>query len=151
MTEPWLAKVARIEKNVYAHPWLEGNFADSLRAGYPAQLLLADLAPGEPELLGYFVAMKGVDEVHLLNITVAPAFHRQGWAQALLQYLKLWSLQQGANCLWLEVRQSNEPALNLYQTFGFEQVGLRKDYYPASRSTRESAVVMRMTIASDPR
>jgi ribosomal-protein-alanine N-acetyltransferase len=51
----------------------------------------------------------------------------------------------------LEVRQSNERALKLYQAFGFEQVGLRKDYYPASRTTRESAVVMRMTVASDPR
>jgi ribosomal-protein-alanine N-acetyltransferase len=108
------------------------------------------LEAGE-HLLGYLVAMQVIDEVHLLNITVAPAFQRQGWAQALLEYLKLWSLQQGANCLWLEVRQSNERALKLYQAFGFEQVGLRKDYYPASRTSRESAVVMRLTITTDPR
>ena len=48
MTEPWLAKVARVEKNVYAHPWLEGNFADSLRAGYPAQLLVPTWRPARP-------------------------------------------------------------------------------------------------------
>jgi ribosomal-protein-alanine N-acetyltransferase len=105
------------------------------------------LEAGE-HLLGYLLAMQVVDEVHLLNITVAPDFQRQGWAQALLEYLKLWSLQQGANCLWLEVRESNERALKLYQAFGFEQVGLRKDYYPAGRTARESAVVMRMGIAS---
>lgn len=146
LSEPDLLRVVAVEQTTYSHPWTLGNFNDALKAGYAAFKLEA----GE-YLVAYLVAMQVVDEVHLLNITVAPAFHRQGWAQALLQYLKLWSLQQGANCLWLEVRQSNEPALNLYQTFGFEQVGLRKDYYPANRSTRESAVVMRMTIASDPR
>lgn len=146
LSESDLESVVAVEQTAYSHPWTLGNFRDALRTGYAAFKLEA----GE-HLVGYMVAMQVIDEVHLLNITVAPAFQKQGWAQALLQYLKLWSLQQGAHCLWLEVRQSNERALKLYQAFGFEQVGLRKDYYPASRTTRESAVVMRMTIASDPR
>ena len=141
-----LDDVVHIEQRAYSHPWTLGNFKDALKAGNAAFKLEA----GE-HLIGYLVAMQVIDEVHLLNITVAPSFQRQGWAQALLQYLKLWSLQQGANCLWLEVRQSNDRALKLYQAFGFEQVGLRKDYYPASRTSRESAVVMRLTIATDPR
>jgi ribosomal-protein-alanine N-acetyltransferase len=146
LSEPDLARVVAVEQTAYSHPWTLGNFKDALKAGNAAFKLEA----GE-HLIGYLVAMQVIDEVHLLNITVAPSFQRQGWAQALLQYLKLWSLQQGANCLWLEVRQSNDRALKLYQAFGFEQVGLRKDYYPASRTSRESAVIMRMTIGTDPR
>ena len=146
LTETDLARVVAVEQTAYSHPWTLGNFKDALMAGNAAFKLEA----GE-HLLGYLVAMQVIDEVHLLNITVAPAFQRQGWAKALLAYLKLWSLQQGAHCLWLEVRQSNERALKLYQAFGFEQVGLRKDYYPASRTSRESAVVMRLTLATDPR
>ena len=146
LSEPDLVRVVAVEQTAYSHPWTMGNFKDALKAGNAAFKLEA----GE-HLLGYMVAMQVIDEVHLLNITVAPSFQRQGWAHALLQYLKLWSLQQGAQCLWLEVRQSNERALKLYQAFGFAQVGLRKDYYPASRTSREAAVVMRMSIASDPR
>jgi ribosomal-protein-alanine N-acetyltransferase len=98
------------------------------------------------QLVGYFVAMQVIDEVHLLNITVAPPFQRQGWARCLMQSLSLWSQAPGANWLWLEVRESNAPALSLYQSFGFQKVGLRKDYYPAGRTTRESAVVMSMSL-----
>ena len=74
MNESRLDEILRIEQSAYAHPWSRGNFSDSLRAGYQAQLLVADAV-----ILGYFVAMKGVDEVHLLNITVAPAYQSQGW------------------------------------------------------------------------
>jgi ribosomal-protein-alanine N-acetyltransferase len=146
LSEADLERVVALEQTVYSHPWTLGNFNDALKAGYAAFKLEAGA-----HLVGYLVAMQVIDEMHLLNITVAPAFQRQGWAQALLQYLNLWSLQKDANCLWLEVRQSNERALKLYRAFGFEQVGLRKDYYPASRTTRESAVVMRKAVMADPR
>jgi ribosomal-protein-alanine N-acetyltransferase len=63
-----------------------------------------------------------------------------------MQSLSLWSQAQGAKFLWLEVRESNAPALSLYKSFGFQQVGVRKDYYPAGRTTRESAVVMSMPL-----
>src|SRR5665811_2008508 len=90
-----LAGIMPIEQDVYSHPWSAGNFADSLRAGYQAQQLVA-----QGQVIGYFVAMKGVDEVHLLNLTVAAAFQRQGWAQVLLDALALWSRGQGAMWLW---------------------------------------------------
>ena len=72
MTATWLPAVLRAEQAAYPHPWSERNFLDSLRAGYAAQLLVA-ASLERPELIGYFVAMKGVDEVHLLNLAVAPA------------------------------------------------------------------------------
>lgn len=146
LSESDLDRVVAVEQTVYSHPWTLGNFKDALKSGYAAFKLEA----GE-HLIGYLVAMQVIDEVHLLNITVAPAFQRQGWAHAMLQFLNLWSLQKEAQCLWLEVRQSNERALKLYKAFGFEQVGLRKDYYPESRTSRESAVVMRVSVVADPR
>lgn len=145
MTEAWFDAVARVEQVAYEHPWTPGNFADSLQAGYQMQLLSAGPVTRR-ELLGYFVAMQGVDEVHLLNITVAPAYQGQGWARLLLDALVLWSRGQGALCLWLEVRLSNLHALAVYRHYGFCQVGTRRSYYPAARGQREDAVVMSLAL-----
>ncbi|WP_382328630.1 ribosomal protein S18-alanine N-acetyltransferase [Hydrogenophaga sp. UC242_50] len=90
--------------------------------------------------------MPGVDEVHLLNITVAPAHQRQGWARFMLDALVLWSRGQQAQWLWLEVRQSNEAARRLYERYGFSQVGLRKGYYPDGHLRREDAIVMSLNL-----
>ena len=136
MTEARLDAVVAIERRAYAHPWTRGNFADSLRSGYQAQLLCAG-----DTVLGYFVAMKGVDEVHLLNITVDPDHQGQGWGRVLLDALALWSRAQGAQWLWLEVRTSNLHAQQVYLHCGYRRVGERRNYYPAERG-REDAIVM---------
>lgn len=136
MTPDRLDEVLAIERSAYAHPWTRGNFADSLRSGYHAQLLVA----GET-IIGYYVAMKGVDEVHLLNITVAPAFQGQGWGRIMLDALSLWSRSQGAQWLWLEVRVGNTRAQSVYERYGYRRVGERKNYYPAG-GKREDAIVM---------
>ena len=157
MTEADLDDVCEVEKLAYAHPWSRRHFADSVAAGYPAVLLLGEALPGElphpPRadgrvLLGYLVAMPGVDEVHLLNITVAPAHQRQGWARFMLDALALWSRGQGAQWLWLEVRQSNTPARRLYSRYGFAEVGLRRGYYPLAHQKREDAVVMSLNLVA---
>ena len=145
MTPAWLEAVARIEQSTYAQPWSQGNFADSLKAGYQAQLLTAGVPP-QVELLGYFVAMKGVDEVHLLNITVAPAHQHQGWAVVMLEALVIWARGEGAKWLWLEVRVSNARAKAVYERFGFGQVGTRRNYYPATAAEREDAIVMSLAL-----
>lgn len=156
MTTADLDAVCEVEKRAYAHPWSQRHFADSLVAAYPAVMLLGEALPGEiPHpcradgrvLLGYLVAMPGVDEVHLLNITVAPAHQRQGWARFMLDALVLWSRGQRAQNLWLEVRTGNAPARALYAGYGFRQVGLRKGYYPAGNGQREDAVVMCLGLA----
>ena len=141
MTGEWLEAVARVEQSAYDHPWSAGNFNDSVKAGYHAQMLTAGVAPAA-ELIGYFVAMRGVDEVHLLNITVAPAYQRQGWGHVMLDALTLWARGQGAQWLWLEVRLSNVHAKTLYERYGFREVGLRRNYYPAFAGEREDAIVM---------
>lgn len=136
MTESRLEEVVALERRAYSHPWTRGNFTDSLRSGYQAQLLC-----GGDTLIGYFVAMKGVDEVHLLNITVDPALQGQGWGRVMLDALALWSRGQGAQWLWLEVRTSNLRAQQVYLRYGYRRVGERRNYYPAEQG-REDAIVM---------
>jgi len=143
MSTAWLDAVLAIEQASYTHPWTRRNFADSLASGYLCQMLL----DAHDSLLGYLVAMKGVDEVHLLNITVAPDVRGRGHGIALLDGLSLWSRCAGAQWLWLEVRESNQHALRIYERYGFRRVGLRKDYYPATRHAREHAVVMSRPLA----
>lgn len=147
MTPAWLAAVLQVEHSAYEHPWSEANFTDSLSAGYQAQLLVADTPQG-PEVLGYFVAMKGVDEVHLLNITVAPAHQGEGWARVMLDALDIWARGQGADWLWLEVRVGNTRARKVYESHGFGHVGTRPRYYPASAShpLGEDALVMSLAL-----
>ena len=141
LTEERLDDVVAVERAAYDHPWTRGNFVDSLHSGYQAQVLGANGV-----LLGYFVAMKGVDEVHLLNLTVAPDYQRQGWGRVMLDALALWARGQGAQWLWLEVRISNARALLMYERHGFRRVGERKNYYPAAHGQREDAVVMSLKL-----
>ena len=141
MTEARLEHVVAIERRAYDHPWTRGNFADSLRSGYHAQLLCAG-----DVVIGYFVAMQGVDEVHLLNLTVEPTYQGQGWGRVMLDALALWSRGQGAQWLWLEVRASNTRAQRIYEHHGYRRVGERKGYYPASHGKREDAVVMSLKL-----
>lgn len=136
-----LDRLLQIEQRAYSHPWTRGNFLDALRSGYHARVLLA----GE-ELLGYYVAMQGVDEVHLLNITVSPDYQHQGWGRVMLDALALWARGLGAQWLWLEVRVSNTRAIAIYEAHGYRRVGRRKDYYPAGQGQREDAVVMSLQL-----
>lgn len=141
LTEARLDALLLIENQAYSHPWTRGNFRDALIAGYEALLLL-----GGDEIIGYFVALKGVDEVHLLNITVAPAHQRQGWSRVLLDALALWGRGVGAQWAWLEVRASNARAQGIYHAHGYRRVGERKRYYPAPQGQREDAVVMSLKL-----
>jgi [ribosomal protein S18]-alanine N-acetyltransferase len=141
MTQDNLDAVIAIEQTAYSHPWTRGNFRDSLNPLFEAQCLWLD-----GELLGYFLAMHGVDEMHLLNITVAPVRQGQGWGHMMLDALSLMSHHAGAQWLWLEVRQSNQRALQVYARYGFKQISIRKDYYPAGRQQREHAVVMSLKL-----
>jgi ribosomal-protein-alanine N-acetyltransferase len=133
-----LDALLEVEQRTHSHPWTRGNFTDAMASGYQIQLLM-----GDEQILGYFVGMLGVDEVHLLNLTVAPAFQRQGWSHVLLDALALWARSQGAQWLWLEVRTSNQRARHVYEANGFRRVGERKRYYPSTTTAeREDAVVM---------
>jgi len=161
-----LDAVLALEQRAHSFPWTRGNLQDCLAAGYlawvleaaPAQTCAQSVAhrvadapavpatPGAGPCLAYYIAMPGVEEMHLLNITVAPEHQGQGLAQRLLAHLAGLCRAAQAQTLWLEVRQSNARALRLYQRWGFEAVGLRKNYYPAAQGQREHALVMRWPV-----
>ena len=135
-----LDAVLAVEHLAYAVPWTRGNFIDSLAAGHSAVLLTG--ARREP--IGYFVAMDGVDELHLLNLTVHPDHQGRGHARFLLDELVRLARHKRACEIWLEVRDSNQRAKALYLRYGFSAVGLRRGYYPLPPGVagREDAAVM---------
>jgi ribosomal-protein-alanine N-acetyltransferase len=136
--------VLTLEELVYPFPWTRGNFIDSLAAGYPCSVLRDPRAPHA--LRGYFVAMHGVQEMHLLNLTVAPAWQGRGHARLMLDRLVSLCRASQARQLWLEVRQSNARARTIYADYGFTKIGMRRGYYPAPAGQREDAVVMGLAI-----
>lgn len=140
MSETDIDAVLRIEKAIYAFPWTLGNFNDCLVAGYRCHVLI-----GGDKLIGYGVQMLILDEVHLLNLTVASDFQKKGMGKALLNFLIDDALEHQANKMILEVRRTNLAAIFLYESFGFDQIGLRKNYYPAHLG-REDAIVMEMVL-----
>jgi ribosomal-protein-alanine N-acetyltransferase len=137
-----LEAVLAVERSAYSFPWTRGNFVDSLAAGYLAELL--ERADGA--VAGYYVAMHGVDEMHLLNLTVAPAHQRRGHAGALLDALEQRCRERGIGSVWLEVRAGNDRARQLYARRGFVETGRRRGYYPAGLGRREDAVVMTLEL-----
>lgn len=143
MTQQSVDLVLGIEESAYAFPWTRGNFVDSLAADHICRMLCDERGA----VLGYFIAMPGVDEMHLLNITVAPGEQGLGHGRALLRALVKLCEESAASALWLEVRQSNLRALRIYERFGFIRKGIRKRYYPAAGDAREDAVVMSFGIA----
>jgi ribosomal-protein-alanine N-acetyltransferase len=142
LTAVRLDAVMAIEVAAYPFPWSRGNFIDSIAAGHVARVLLD--AGGAVH--GYFVAMGGVDEMHLLNITVAPAAQGRGHARRMMAALIAQCRAESAHALWLEVRESNERARSIYQRMGFVQQGRRKGYYPAPFGRREDAIVMSLKL-----
>jgi ribosomal-protein-alanine N-acetyltransferase len=139
--------IAGIEVRAYGFPWSRGNFVDSLAAGYLVELLETPDPAGGPALpLGYFVAMPGVDELHLLNVTVAPEWQGRGLGHRLLQAVLARGRALGLTWLWL---RSNGRAQALYRRLGFDEVGVRRGYYPAA-GRREDAIVMRRALDETP-
>ena len=133
-----LDDIVPVEVACYVAPWSRGNFIDSLAAGYEARVLRGNAG----ELLGYFIAMPGVEEMHLLNITVTPVHQGRGLALLMLDELLELCRRHAAKQLWLEVRISNERARAIYRRYGFAEVGLRRAYYPTPGGPREDAVLM---------
>ena len=145
MTESDLDEVAAIERVAYDFPWSRGNFEDSLRNGYYGICLRHVTGT----LIGYCVLMPVVDEMHLLNLCVAPAAQGAGAGLTLLREGVRIAQAKGLEGILLEVRPSNHRAIRLYEQFGFVMIGRRKNYYPARHHSREDAIVMRLSFAGE--
>lgn len=152
-----LDAVLAIESVSHIHPWTRGNFSDSLAAAHWAycirpHLAEADITPGtfldSQALWAYCILYPAVDELHLLNITVSPKLRKLGLGSRMMEAIEGVAAQQKMPRIILEVRPTNKPAFALYKKLGYEQIGIRKKYYPASPETgaREDAIVMAKSI-----
>ncbi|MCU0869045.1 MAG: ribosomal protein S18-alanine N-acetyltransferase [Burkholderiales bacterium] len=130
-------RVMALETDLYSHPWTRGNFEDSLSAGYSAWI-----AERGSVLVGYGVMMMGVEEAHLLNLSVARHAQRQGLGRELLAFFVDRAREFAARAMFLEVRPSNAPGRALYAGSGFRELAVRRGYYPATGGGREDALLM---------
>ena len=141
MNERDLDTVAALEASLQVFPWSRGNFADSLAVGHSTWVLRVG-----GDLIGFSVVMTVIDEAHLLNIGVCQRYQGQGYGARLLRHAMENARLNHASKLFLEVRPSNERAVELYRHFGFRQIGLRKGYYPATIG-REDALIFDKELA----
>ncbi|HWU33968.1 MAG TPA: ribosomal protein S18-alanine N-acetyltransferase [Methylovorus sp.] len=131
-----LDSIVAIEQVIFPYPWTRGNFLDSLNAGHSCWVMHQDAT-----IVGYAVVMMVLDEAHLLNISVAQAMQGHGLGRLLLEHMMQIGRQYGGLNMFLEVRPSNTAALRLYESMGFNEMAIRRNYYPAKHG-REDAVLM---------
>lgn len=135
MTVADLPYVMEIERRSYDFPWSLGIFQDCLRVGYCCRVIELN-----KRVHGYGLLTIAAGEAHILNICIRPEVRRFGLGRALLQHLLDVAQEGNAEMIFLEVRPSNQAAIQLYMDFGFNEIGIRKDYYPAVQG-REDALV----------
>ncbi len=136
MNEHHVPQIALLERECFADPWSQQSIASELHN--PLSLWL--VAQEGQTLLGYVGSQTCLDETDMMNIAVSPASRRQGVARALIEALVSALRERGSKQLTLEVRASNGPARQLYESLGFLQVGLRKNYY---QNPKEDALILR--------
>lgn len=150
MCEADVPQVAQIEALQHHVPWSAQSFVDALRSGWHCRVLRS---PDE-EILGYCVCMTAGDDEELLTITVRPDQMGQGYGKRLIQEVVSGALSRGASHVFLEVRESNQLAIDLYVQMGFKMSGMRKNYYPTPADPllqrpagREHALLMSLELA----
>jgi ribosomal-protein-alanine acetyltransferase len=140
MQEADLAEVLAVEQAIQRFPWTLGNFRDSLAAGHACWLVRET-----GKVAAFAVTMAAVDEVHLLDIGVAPTLQRTGRGRAMLDFLCEKACQADMSRMLLEVRLSNQAAIAFYRQHDFAEIGRRRGYYPSPEG-REDAIVMARTL-----
>lgn len=140
MAEQDLDDVMAVELSVYQFPWTRRIFLDCLRVGYSC--LVGEV---NGTIAGYVIMSSAADEAHVLNLCVAPEFQGQGLGKRLLLEAMDTAQGSGVQTLFLEVRPSNQRAKKLYDQLGFNEIGIRKDYYPAEDG-REDAIILALNL-----
>jgi len=139
MQEEDLDEVIAIEESVYPFPWTKGIFHDCLLVGYSCWVYKCD-----EEIIAYVVLSIAAGEAHILTLVVHPEFQGQGYARKILHHALDIARERKAESVYLEVRPTNERAISIYHKAGFNEIGIRKGYYPAENG-REDALVMALS------
>lgn len=135
--------VVKNEIVAYEHPWNKRIFVDCLRAGYQCWVLA-----NRREIVAHGVMSVAIGECHLLTLCVNPDFQRRGYGRKLFNLLLNRAYKMEAEVCFLEVRHSNEGAIELYKSMGFSQIGERKNYYPSASNNagREDALILSRSV-----
>lgn len=144
MLEADLDDILRIELSAYEFPWSRTIFTDCLRAGYCCWVMLDNRS----RINAYCVMSIGAGECHILNLCVQPELQGNRMGSQLLGSMLEVARRLGADTAFLEVRPSNPAARQLYTSAGFNEVGMRRSYYPA-RHGREDAIIMAYSLVTD--
>lgn len=133
-------EVLGIETTVYELPWSEGIMQDCIRVGYCCRVMTVN-----DQIVAYSIMSIGANEAHILNICVHRDWQNQGLGRYMLEHMMDIARKEKTRTLFLEVRCSNTIAIQLYHSAGFNQIGCRKNYYPALDG-REHALIFAMDL-----
>ena len=139
LAEEHLDAILKIEREAYPEPWTIGMFREEMRSAR-SYFYVAFV---DVELIGYSGFWLVLDEAHITSLTVAADLRELGYGREQLMHLLAIGEDKGVQAFTLEVRESNLAARRLYESAGFQSVGLRKAYYSV---TQEDAVVMRKEV-----
>jgi ribosomal-protein-alanine N-acetyltransferase len=138
-----LPRLMQIERTCHLSPWSEPVMRESLQGRHRGFGLFE-----RSQLVGFAITLDIVDECHLLNLCVDPAHQSRGFGRELLREIIARSIGRGCGFIYLEVRVSNRTAIHLYQSEGFNEVGIRPNYYPG-KAGREDALLMTLDLRCD--
>ena len=138
MKPEYVDAVYEIDKASVPIPWSKKSIEEELNN------MLANflVAVNDEKVIGFAMCWFVMDECHIGNIAVSPDYRRKGVGEKLFKSLLQGTKEHGTNYIILEVRTSNEPAIKLYEKFGFEEVCIRKHYYKNPDGTYEDALIM---------
>lgn len=135
------ARLFEIEQQAHLVPWSYGTLLNNQGERYLNLKLIE-----QGKIIAFAICYLVADEGNLFNIAVDPRFQGKGYGKKLLQALIEQLKPKGVSSIWLEVRESNLNAQKLYSSVGFNQVSVRKNYYPTTNPTkRENAVIMALS------
>jgi ribosomal-protein-alanine N-acetyltransferase len=140
LTPADLATAYQIEQASHAFPWSEKTLASNQGERYLNFKLSA-----EQQMVGFAITQTVLDEATLFNIAIDPQHQRRGYGRLLLEHLIAQLESRGIVTLWLEVRASNAGAIALYESLGFNEVSVRRNYYPSANG-REDAIMMALPL-----
>ena len=144
MTLGDVERVMKIEQEVYEFPWTERIFSDCIRVGYYCWLALQ-----QQNIVGHAVISVTAGESHMLNLSIASEHQGKGFGRQFIEFLISEAQAKQAQTMLLEVRPSNTAAINCYNAAGFNEIGSRKDYYPAREGREDALLFARQIVATD--
>lgn len=141
MSDEDLPRVVEVEERGHLYPWTRSIFADCMRVGYGCLVLeQSDL------IVAHLVMASGSGQAHILNLCVDPAWQGKGLGRGFLDYALKRLRIDGVETVFLEVRPSNTVAIAIYESRDFNEVGRRRDYYPAAKGREDALVLARQLL-----